>query len=1103
MKKKFISVAMFLALTASAPVWVSCSDYDDDIANLQSQVDELKGGKITADQARAAIDEAVAALKSDLDAAIGDKANNADVQTLMDKVAELSDALNGNSDDQTVVGLVAQVQSLIERVNKIEDTSLSQMQKDLENGLDGLRKEYEEADKLLDEAIAQKATSEEVEKLSAELKEIQGNLQEALEDLAALKGDESTSNLTESVNKLIEDYATISSQLAEKASKESVEDLNKRLETIEADVINFVDITVVNDLQEQIKSLTGQLAERPTNADVAAEIDTKIEALGDLVSYDVYAAYKEEIEKRLGEITDDIADHETRLQEVEEMAENNGEAIASLTLKIDGLKDLLDDLDSTVSDDVLGKIIGLTSDIDNLKDWQGDTDSKISALEALRTEYEKLNSSVANMQTKLTQAQLAALSDIANWDSNQNGSIVSVLNKVIDLENALNAMAGEGETVGLSGIATQLNTLESELERLGLMAKMIQSIVFVPNFAFDNNGTVVYDKRVSFKTLQMQQPSGLNYTWKTMAESKERFMQFRISPANLTKEEFEERYDISFYGKEVKRSLQDNVLTNVTVESLENGLLTLKVTSGETVKNGEEYRAWALSARITPKTGVEGNEQFTDIFSDYFVVDNSVDRVQSIKVLTDENPNGVAKHYDVKFEDRPSYNVAANEKFIGVTTSQEEVNLATEYPSFQVKAEYSQNGNSYYFNLADNVLTLTNDVNQSAIGQTTTVTATVNVNGINYTTNICSIEIVEVAPEYNIEGVPTLGWFVGTDKLVFTVPESEVTKIMSRSGMTQTAFWDAIENGQSSGVNGMYFKIDKANKKIEIYQEATTNIAGGTLEFKFETAETGRIFTLKAEIQKMTQYPELSIKRELQAGWDGNTIGLLPNTSTNPVSLSRDLTTVFTNYDEVASTATNQGGSLKFNVYVNDRLDNSYLVGAAPADPKTTLKVTADNYNANQKLRFELVAVFGTYETKLDGGDVFVENLSGSWVVSEGSLERTLNSATGVNLAQGFEWKAKDGSTMWKDGENKTLGAYGLAAPTFTIESGKTQYVEIVSVGGKPTLKFTDNTENYFQSDWTITVKVTLESRWGAIEGYNEGTKYITVTIPAGTYTQE
>ena len=116
-------------------------------------------------------------------------------------------------------------------------------------------------------------------------------------------------------------------------------------------------------------------------------------------------------------------------------------------------------------------------------------------------------------------------------------------------------------------------------------------------------------------------------------------------------------------------------------------------------------------------------------------------------------------------------------------------------------------------------------------------------------------------------------------------------------------------------------------------------------------------------------------------------------------------------------------------------------------------------------------------------------------------MERTLNSATGVNLAQGFEWKAKDGSTMWKDGENKTLGAYGLAAPTFTIESGKTQYVEIANDG--KTLKFTDNTENYFQSDWTITVKVTLESRWGAIEGYNESTKYITVTIPAGTYTQE
>ena len=42
MKKKFISVAMFCALIASSPVWVGCSDYDDDIANLQSQVDALK-----------------------------------------------------------------------------------------------------------------------------------------------------------------------------------------------------------------------------------------------------------------------------------------------------------------------------------------------------------------------------------------------------------------------------------------------------------------------------------------------------------------------------------------------------------------------------------------------------------------------------------------------------------------------------------------------------------------------------------------------------------------------------------------------------------------------------------------------------------------------------------------------------------------------------------------------------------------------------------------------------------------------------------------------------------------------------------------------------
>lgn len=93
MKKKFISVAMFCALIASTPVWVGCSDYDDDIANLQSQVDDLKGSNVTTEEAKAAINEAITALKKELETAIAGKADNAAVVELQNKVTELTTAI--------------------------------------------------------------------------------------------------------------------------------------------------------------------------------------------------------------------------------------------------------------------------------------------------------------------------------------------------------------------------------------------------------------------------------------------------------------------------------------------------------------------------------------------------------------------------------------------------------------------------------------------------------------------------------------------------------------------------------------------------------------------------------------------------------------------------------------------------------------------------------------------------------------------------------------------------------------------------------------------------------------------------------------------------
>lgn len=1099
MKKKFISVAMFCALIASTPVWVGCSDYDDDIANLQSQVDDLKGSNVTTEEAKAAINEAITALKKELETAIAGKADNAAVVELQNKVTELTTALDSKADAQTVASLVQDVQNLIERVNGVEGT-LSETKKELEGKLADLQKSYEAADKLLEESIAQKANSEEVTKLQGELQDAQAKLEATIKDLEALKGEGNAAKieeLTKKIEELTGKYNDAVDKLAEKADKATVDELNKKLEGIEADLVNYVKKSEVEALQNQLNTLNDELGKRPTSAEVASQIDEKIKALGDLVTVNVFEEYKTNIATQLGKLTDEIADNKSEIDRIGKLAEENGQSIVDLTGRIGKLEEILDGFEqgtpgSEIPETVLGQIIALTNRVELI-------DGENGALAQLKAQYATLNTELGKMQQKLTETQLNVLNDIAEWDSKKNGSIVSVLEKVIALEEALNAKNEEGEPAfDLTDIATQLSDLQAQLEQFGLMAKMIQSIVFVPN-AIDNNG-VTLDKRVSFKTLQLYNNANPTGYWKTIAENKQQAIRFRISPATLTKEDFEKRYDIQFYGSQVAKRDLSTALKDVKVVSLQDGLLTLNVTAGETVGNGDSYYAWALSAHVTPKADVEGNETYTDIFSDYFVVDNSVDQVQNIKVVTTEN-DGVndPSSYQLTYDDRTTQiQFAADQKLIGVTSGNSEIALATEYPTFAPTVTYAQSGDSYYFDFDANsaTLSLKDNVNQSAIGQETTVTATVTVNGLNnsYSTAFKKVSIVQATPEYEVTGVQTADWFVGTAKKIYTVSQAQIREIMTRSDMTATQFWASVSNGTASGMNGyVYFKVN--GQEIEIWQKAQTNIPNGTIEFKFNTNETGNVFTLKAKIAAMTdaQYPQLTINRE-SAAWSGNTIGLLPQQGT-VVTLERDLKTVFSDYSNTLSTATAKGGTLSFKVYSNGvDATNTFVNG-------TTLKIDPSIYTG-QTLRFELQVAYGSKMFVVDGGNVQVQDLSGSWIVNKtqtfNPLNRTMNTTQGIDLSQGFEWKDYEGQTMWKDGNNTGLTKYALTAPTFKIVSGANQYIEL---NGR-TLNFKSGTENNFLEAHTVVIEVVAQSKWGSIEGYNDATKFITVTIPAGTYTR-
>lgn len=184
MKKKFISVAMFCALIASSPVWVGCSDYDDDIANLQSQVDALKQTvDVSTAEALKALQEAQAALQEDINELTAGKADAQAVKDLQETVAALQIAITEN--DITKIGeLSSQVSELIAQVNGIEgdldktQSDLQQQKTELEGKVNSLRAD-------LEKAIADKADQATVDNIKSEL-------------------DTAVTNLTDVENRLVE-----------------------------------------------------------------------------------------------------------------------------------------------------------------------------------------------------------------------------------------------------------------------------------------------------------------------------------------------------------------------------------------------------------------------------------------------------------------------------------------------------------------------------------------------------------------------------------------------------------------------------------------------------------------------------------------------------------------------------------------------------------------------------------------------------------------------------------------------------------------------------------------------------------------------------------
>ena len=279
MKKKFISVAMFLALAVSSPVWVGCSDYDDDIANLQSQVDGLKQSvDVTTAEAISALQSAQGELQADIDDLVSSTGiTDTDVETLKGQVADLQAALDAN-DITEASNLSQQIQDLTSKINDEVSPDLEQVKTDLENqkkDLEGqiadVSEDLAKKEEELKQLIAQNASKEDINGLQEQITTLDGTLKKLNEDFVGV------SNRFETVEKWYNTNGTALAKLTAKVTQ--IESLLTYLDTQkQADIDKITDPKVLAEILKlettntAVTTMQGQIGDATTKGTILYQL---------------------------------------------------------------------------------------------------------------------------------------------------------------------------------------------------------------------------------------------------------------------------------------------------------------------------------------------------------------------------------------------------------------------------------------------------------------------------------------------------------------------------------------------------------------------------------------------------------------------------------------------------------------------------------------------------------------------------------------------------------------------------------------------------------------------------------------------------------------
>lgn len=476
MKKKFISVATFCAVIASMPAWVGCSDYDDDIQNLQGQITanatdlsglvEEKANALTQEinnlkSQDATLTTALETAKAELNAAIEEAKSYADVQAEAAQVAAIEAAKAEVATAREA--LEAALASANEKIDGL-NTTVSSQGATIESLLS--------ADQTMQNAISE-ANAAIVEARELALT-AQGTADANKEELA--KVAENLATTTESLNGQIsvlgervdEAYSQIAANKAEVEGQ--LEMVNSLIKT-NADAIAA--------LQEKDEALDAKdaelLASILENAEELAALGERLAAAEALIEQNLNAAksYTDAqialVKTSLG-LTDgtsiDLPAAIARLGAAEEAIEGIKESIAGLTEKDEELQGLIDAVEGSVAS-ITVQVGEISNQVNNnteaIKSLGQDVLTNANQIEALQETVAQLQKDLDATEAAAAEALKTAIANV--MEEFKKYATTEAMNK---LQETLTADYKAADDVLRGELTKNVDNLQKQIDAINL-----------------------------------------------------------------------------------------------------------------------------------------------------------------------------------------------------------------------------------------------------------------------------------------------------------------------------------------------------------------------------------------------------------------------------------------------------------------------------------------------------------------------------------------------------------------------------------------------------------------------------------------------------------